>query len=188
MKSTQAGPVPYELNCSWADMVAPQGMGPADLQARAFLATYAAALALPGLPAVYFHSWAGSRAWKEGPGLLGYNRAINREKPDIADMEQEIRQGGFRSLVMQGFHRLFEFRRAEEAFNPASPCEVLQSEGGLFAVLREAPQVRKVLAIQNFSDEEAALEVPLLGKLSIEGHGVKWIAFDNTGIKKELNL
>jgi sucrose phosphorylase len=169
-------------------MVASQDMGPVELQARAFLATYAVALALPGLPAVYFHSWTGSRAWKEGPGLLGYNRAINREKPAIDKLEQEIRQGGFRSLVMQGFHRLFEFRQAEEAFSPASPCEVLRSEGGIFAVLRESPQGRKVAAIQNFSSQEAALEVPLLGKLTIEGHGVKWIAFDKAGIKKELNI
>jgi sucrose phosphorylase len=188
MKSTQAGPVPYELNCSWADMVAPQDMGPVELQARAFLATYAVALALPGLPAVYFHSWTGSRAWKEGPGLLGYNRAINREKPAIDNLEQEIRQGGFRSLVMQGFHRLFELRQAEEAFSPASPCEVLRSEGGIFAVLRESLQGRKVAAIQNFSGQEAALELPLLGELTIEGHGVKWLAFDKAGIKKELIL
>jgi sucrose phosphorylase len=190
MKSTPAGPVPYELNCSWADMVAPAELGTAEAQARAFLLTYAVALALPGLPAVYFHSWTGSRAWREGPGLLGYNRAINREKPDAQELDKELRdESSFRSLVIKGFHRLFEFRRAEDAFDPASPCKVLDGEGGIFALERESPGGRmKAAAVVNFSGSEESVEIPSIGRIKLAGLSLKWIAYDKTGIQRELTL
>jgi sucrose phosphorylase len=78
-KSTPQGDIPYELNCSYASVTAPPDMN----RARAFAAVHGVLFSLSGLPAVYFHSWVGSQAWTEGPKLLGYNRAINREKPPI---------------------------------------------------------------------------------------------------------
>ncbi|MDR2433278.1 MAG: sugar phosphorylase [Treponema sp.] len=192
MKSTAAGPVPYELNCSWADTVAPESLGPPETQARAFLATYAAALAMPGLPAVYFHSWVGSRGWKEGPALLGYNRAINREKPAVDRLERELAAGGsFRSLVLRGFEKLLAFRSAESAFDPASPCRVLESEGGIFALLRGPDSAgASVLCAGNFSPAEGKIDsgVPVLGEIVLPGRGVRWIAFDDKGIHRELSL
>jgi sucrose phosphorylase len=190
MKSTPAGPVPYELNCSWADMTAPQNMGPPEAQARAFLATYAVPLALPGLPAVYFHSWTGSRAWKQGPELLGYNRAINREKPAIDLVEKELADPlSFRSLVLRGFEKLMEFRAAEDAFNPGVPCKVLTGEGGIFALYRgREGSGSGVICIQNFSPAEVQFDPATapLGEISVPGHGLRWIAFDSGGIRREL--
>jgi sucrose phosphorylase len=191
-KSTEAGPVPYELNCSWADMTAPESLGSAEVQARSFLASYAVALALPGLPAVYFHSWIGSRAWKEGPDKLGYNRAINREKPAIDEVEKELeRSGSFRALVMEGFQKLFAFRSAEPAFNPQSPCRILEcaETSGLFALLRGSDsEGGSVLCVQNFSAEEANFNtgIPALGGISIAPHGLRWISFDPQGIRRDL--
>ena len=184
MKSTAAGPVPYELNCSWAGVTAPESLGPPEIQARALLATYAVALALPGLPAVYFHSWAGSRAWEAGPGLLGYNRAINREKPAIDRLERELAAAGsFRSLVMEGFRELLEFRAALEAFDPRSPCRVLKagSGRGIFALVRGPDRAgESVLCAQNFAPHEATLdtEIPALGMITIPPRDFRWIAFN----------
>jgi sucrose phosphorylase len=207
MKSGPAGPVPYELNCSWADMVAPESLGGAEVQARAFLTSYAAALALPGLPAVYFHSWIGSRAWKEGPRKLGYNRAINREKPAVDAVERELaRDGSFRNLVHRGFKKLFDFRSAEEAFGPGFPCRVLQTGGNIFALFR-GPDSKGggVICLQNFSGSPAAVDlsgigdsltrdssisfqIPSLGEILLVSHGLRWLAFDKTGITGDLEL
>ena len=190
MKSTPSGLIPYELNCSWADMVAPTALGAAEVQARAFLASYAVAMALPGLPAVYFHSWTGSRAWKEGPELLGYNRAINREKPDIDSVEKEIAEkGSFRSLVMDGFQKLFAFRAEEEAFNPEAPCEILKTEEkGVFALVRETGEKEGVFCAQNFSGRDVKFNtgLPSLGEITVPAHGLVWVAFDSRGAKKQL--
>jgi sucrose phosphorylase len=190
-KSTPSGPVPYELNCSWADMVAPESLGPPEVQARALLATYAAAMALPGLPAVYFHSWIGSRSWKEGPGLLGYNRAINREKPGLDRLERELaEEGSFRSLTLDGFQKLLEFRSAEASFDPAAPCRVLESgDNSVFALLR-GTENDGVICVHNFSPDPAKINtgIPVPDAVSVAGRGFRWIAYDSGGIRRELAL
>jgi sucrose phosphorylase len=177
-KSSPAGDIPYELNCSWADMAAPRDLGPPGLRARAFLSTQAVLLALPGLPAVYFHSWIGSEGWKEGPGLLGYNRAINRERPSIDLVEQELGDGdAFRRRVYRGFCELIDFRKAEAAFDPESPCRILDSEGSIFALERGPDRSgRRVLCIQNLGRNEGAVktDIPSLGEIPVESFQTRW--------------
>jgi sucrose phosphorylase len=159
-KSAPEGPVPYELNCSYADVVAPPSLG--SLRARAFLSSQAALLSLSGLPAVYFHSWIGSTAWKEGPELLGYNRAINREKPPLDQVERELdAPGSFRASVYEGFSRFLAFRQAEDAFDPAVPQKVLEAEGSVFALLRGPGRSgRRVVCAGNLGPAPAILSVP----------------------------
>jgi sucrose phosphorylase len=191
MKSSPQGPVPYELNCSWADMTAPESLGPPEKQARAFLNTYGVALALPGLPAVYFHSWIGSRAWKEGPSLLGINRAVNREKPAIDRVERELETAGtFRHYVYRGFRQLLRFRRSEEAFSPEYPCRVLESEDQICAFIRGPDsRGRGIICIHNFGAEAGRIDLsqlnkprfndfnlPPLDKIPVEGRDLLWIA------------
>jgi sucrose phosphorylase len=203
MKSTPRGPVPYELNCSWADMAAPESLGPPEAQARAFLNTYGLAMALPGLPAVYFHSWIGSRAWKEGPEKLGYNRAINREKPAVDRVEKEMgNRSSFRYHVHRGFRRLLDFRQSEEAFSPRVPCQILGSAGSIFALVRGPDsQGRAVICIHNFSPEEGRIDLsqihridvhetylPSLGEMPVKGHGLLWIALGGKRKIQELAL
>jgi sucrose phosphorylase len=186
-KSTPQGPVPYELNCSYAEVVAPPSLGDAALRARAFLASQAVLLSLPGLPAVYFHSWIGSTAWKEGPGLLGYNRAINREKPPLDRVEEELdAPGSFRSCVYEGFSRFLAFRQAEEAFDPGIPQTVLDAEGSVFALLRGPDrQGRCALCAENLGPVPARLSIPAgyaapaaaEGGISLEPWETRWIAW-----------
>jgi sucrose phosphorylase len=191
-KAGPGGPVPYELNCSYVDMVAPESLGPPELRARAFLASQGTLLALSGLPAVYFHSWLGSPAWKEGPVVLGYNRAINREKPPIDRVERELDDpGSFRSLVYRGMGKLLRFRREEEAFDPGIPQRVLDARGAVFALLRGPDrQGRFVLCAQNLGGREAVLSVPPAGgfpalELCLEPWETRWIA--GGGEKRELS-
>jgi sucrose phosphorylase len=191
-KSTSRGPVPYELNCSYAETVAPPSLGDAALRARAFLASQAVLLSLSGLPAVYFHSWIGSTAWKEGPGLLGYNRAINREKPPLDRVEEELDDpGSFRSLVYEGFGRFLAFRQAEEAFDPGIPQKALDAEGSVFALLRGPDRRgRMALCAENLGPAPAGLEipagygaVPAAGGVSLEPWETRWIAWGAGGIR-----
>jgi sucrose phosphorylase len=203
MKSSPRGPVPYELNCSWADMVAPESLGSPEKQARAFLNTYGLAMALPGLPAVYFHSWIGSRAWKEGPSFLGFNRAINREKPAIDRVEKELEnKSSFRFHVRRGFRRLLEFRQSEEAFSPRIPCRILHSPDSIFALIRGPDaQGRGLICVHNFGAENGRIDLsqingegfgdfhlPALGEMPVEGQGLLWIALGGKRKIRELTL
>jgi sucrose phosphorylase len=203
MKSTPQGPVPYELNCSWADMTAPESLGSPEKQARAFLTTYGLAMALPGLPAVYFHSWIGSRAWREGPRILGFNRAVNREKPALDRVEREMEEAGsFRHLVYRGFQRLLRFRQSEEAFSPEWPCRVLESGEHIFACIRGPDsRGRGVICIHNFGAEPGRVDLsqltgenfgdfhlPPLGEIPVEGRGLLWIALGGGKNTQQLEL
>ncbi|MDR1211370.1 MAG: sugar phosphorylase, partial [Spirochaetaceae bacterium] len=183
-KAGPGGPVPYELNCSYASIVAPPELGTAGERAGAFLAAQAVLLSLPGLPAVYFHSWIGSENWKEGPGLLGYNRAINREKPCINDVERELcESGSFRNLVYNGFQKFLAFRAEERAFDPESPMEVLDSPEPVFAVRRGPDRNgRRVFCAMNFSGEETRLDLPCpAGHLSLGPWESLWLASGGPG-------
>ncbi|MDR2471060.1 MAG: sugar phosphorylase [Treponema sp.] len=204
-KSTPEGDVPYELNCSYASVTAPESMGPPEIRARAFLAVHGILLSLPGLPAVYFHSWIGSGAWAEGPEALGYNRAINRERPPVDRVERELDDPGhFRYFVHRGLNRLLAFRREEAAFDPGSPRYVPEESAGgesgqnrdggngrsLFVILRGSPEAsRRILCLHNLSGVPASWKPPARSApwkgvpecRSLEPWETRWIVFNETG-------
>jgi sucrose phosphorylase len=160
-KATPSGPVPYELNCVYLDAVAPPDADDRT-RARAFLATQAAALSLAGVPAVYFHSWVGSRNWTVGAEKLGYNRAINRERPELVSLESDLSDpASLRALVVAGFGRLLSFRAERPCFSPESPQRVLEADRPVFAVLRGPdPSGRSALCAANLSSRPASLPAP----------------------------
>lgn len=196
-KSTPAGPVPYELNCSYLDAVAPVGTDD-ETRARAFLCAQAVMLALAGIPAVYFHSWVGSRNWSDGVRLLGYNRAINRERLDERELEAKLDDpSSLRGRIHSGLRRLLEFRSSRPAFSPFAPQRILDEEGAVFALLRGgSPSSRPVLCAQNLGDAKAPLVVPhelRPGRLEVERielqpWEIRWIEFDDSGVHAELSL
>ncbi|MDR2631222.1 MAG: sugar phosphorylase [Spirochaetaceae bacterium] len=198
-KSSPEGPVPYELNCSYVEVVAPEtGDLPEEaavnLRARAFLATQGVLLALPGLPAVYFHSWIGSPAWREGPTLLGSNRAVNREKPPLDRVERELEDPlSLRSRVYRGFCRLLEFRASEGAFSPEAPHHIPEAAGAVFAVLRGPdPEGRRILCLQNLGSDPVRFtprDPPFecLGPLTLESWETRWIALGGGRVRREVS-
>ena len=122
---------------------------------------------------------------------MGYNRAINREKPTIDIVEKELAvSGSFRSLVMDGFQKLLEFRAAHTAFSPEVPCKVLESQAGIFALYRGPCDGGGVLCVENFSPSQAKFNPGMtgLGEITIAAHGLAWIAFDSGGIRGELSF
>jgi sucrose phosphorylase len=141
---------------------------------------------------VYFHSWTGSGAWTEGPALLGYNRAINREKPDIEKVERELDDpASFRFYVYHGLQKMIAFRQGEEAFNPDREQLVLDAKGGVFALLRRrgSETGRALLCLINLSPCRAVWKAPAQPELlpecttvNLEAWETLWISFDGAGI------
>ena len=158
-KATPDGPAPYELNVSWADAVSRPDADEAE-RARALCASYAVACAMDGVPALYFHSMFGSRGWKEGPKLLGYNRAINRERPTLDELEAALDEpGSMRSIAFAGLSSLLRERAKRPAFSPSSGRRAWPAAGPVFAVERGDGK-NAVLALVNCSDKAAAVELP----------------------------
>lgn len=135
-KASPAGPQPYELNISWSDAVAPVGASDGE-RIDALLASYALAFAMDGLPAVYFHSLVGSASWREGVELLGYNRAINRERPPEDALTAALDEPGSpRARALAGFRALLRARAARPAFAPSAPRRAYHGGGPVVFIER----------------------------------------------------
>jgi glycosidase len=154
--------LPYELNINYFDALSdPQGGEPLEVQIGRFLAAHAILLSLSGLPAVYFHSLIGSRGWNQGVEQTGRNRSINRQKFVRAVLENELSEtAGLRSRVLEGLNRLIRARMSSPAFDPYGTQRSLHGAGGVFSLLRVAPQGgERVLCVQNVTARVQTLDL-----------------------------
>lgn len=159
-KASPDGPVPYELNISWADAVSPVNADDIT-RANALVASYAIACAMDGVPAVYFHSLVGSRSWRDGPKVLGYNRAINRERPLLEALEAELDDNeSMRSVTLRGMSALLANRGNFPAFAPDTARVVHSTGGPVFAVER-GDGAAAVLVLVNCSDAGVSFRLPV---------------------------
>ncbi|GAB1432669.1 sugar phosphorylase [Spirochaetota bacterium] len=151
MKASKDGPMPYELNISWADAVAPLNAS-SEEKAAALLASYGIALAMDGLPAVYFHSLFGSENWAEGPGILAYNRAINRQKPEMSGLECSLKNPlSLRSMALAGFTNLLKERSRRNIFDPGKAAVKFWADKHIFYAER-ARESQFILILVNCSN------------------------------------
>jgi len=157
---------PYELNISYFDALSdPRAGEPDEVRIDRMVGAHAIALALPGVPGIYFHSALGSTGWREGVALTGSNRSINRQRCDRAALEAELRNAGSRrSRVLTGIKRLLEARAANAAFHPAGSQQAIDAGDGIFALLRTAPGGKgQVLCLQNVTGKALAPKADLRG-------------------------
>lgn len=153
---------PYELNINYLDaLVDPEKPELADdILGKKFLATQAIMLALRGVPGIYFHSIFGSRNWSEGVGITGRYRTINREKLNVAELEDMLSDPrSLRYKVFFGYCRLLKTRMNNKAFHPNGGQRILSLHRAVFAILRTSPDGTRVLCMQN--TRESAVEFVL---------------------------
>ncbi|PKL08445.1 MAG: sugar phosphorylase [Spirochaetae bacterium HGW-Spirochaetae-7] len=158
-KAAPTGPAPYELNISWADAVS-RPEADDDERSRALIASYAVACAMDGVPALYFPSIAGSRSWCDGPARLGYNRAINRERPRLDELEASLADpASMRSRSLAGLSSLLRERARRPSFAPAAARVAHPASGPVFIVERGTGN-DAVLVLINCSPFQAAATIP----------------------------
>jgi sucrose phosphorylase len=153
---------PYELNVTWYSALNPERAGETvDLQVARFVASRSIALALAGVPGIYLPSLFGTKndlaAVKAGEGA----RAINRDTLYVPALTRRLRDpGSWVSKVARRFGRLIRARIGSPAFHPRSAQRVIEGHPHVFAVLREAPDGCRVLALTNVSEHEQFFTCP----------------------------
>ena len=183
---------PYELNCSYIDLLS----APEDddtLRAKRMILTQAVALAMPGVPGIYFHSLFGSRNYLDGVKMTGINRSINREKFNAAWLESQLlEESTLPRRVFLAYKRLLSVRINENAFDPFGPFFFHDLHPKLFCIHNESRELdNHILAVHNFSGEPVAFTLPDFVRLpatesianvpvpahdvTIEDYGVMWI-------------
>ena len=154
---------PYELNTTWYGALNREDSGEDTRhQVRRFVASKAAALALRGVPGMYFHGVLGTGNDPEVVRRSGHKRDINRQVVHLADLERDLADPNSRlSLLREIFAPIGEARISERAFHPHGGQRVLHLTPEVFALLRISPEgTERVLAITNVADRDVRVRVP----------------------------
>ncbi len=151
---------PYELNIAYVDAVTDPAE-PQAVQARRFLVSQAIMLALAGVPAIYVHSLLGSRSDIPGMERSGHNRTINREKLDVAAVDDALADpDSFRAQVFGAYRAMLLRRKQIAAFHPGAAQAALDlGQPGVFALLRTPEDGGRVLAIHNVTGQPRPVDL-----------------------------
>jgi glucosylglycerate phosphorylase len=162
---------PYELNISYMNGITNPSKSKKEKFER-FMASQGIMLSLQGVPGIYYHSLLGSENWYEGVEASGINRRINREKLNLGQLTEELRdESSLRSMVLSRYKELLKVRGAHSAFSPYASQKVLSLSPSLFAVERyNEITSERIVAIINVTDKTVELNEPIRGRdlLSIE--------------------
>ncbi|MFQ5921498.1 MAG: sugar phosphorylase [Anaerolineales bacterium] len=149
------GRSPYELNLTYLDALT----DPREHTSRGvdrFLTAHAIMLAMPGLPAIYFHSLFGSRNDIDGVQRSGRARSINRQKLELTSLLREVDDAkSDRHRIFKSFARMLRARAAHEAFSPWENCRVLETGPEVFGLMRRSASGRRVLCLHEVAGEGA---------------------------------
>ena len=157
---------PYELNSTYFSALSDpaneeQGM-------TRFQCSQAVALAMKGIPAVYFHSLCGTPNDLEGFKETKRNRTVNRKKwkhDELTELLDE--KESLPAQIFQWYSRTLRVRAGCPAFHPEAAQEIVSLGSSLFALKRESTDgALSVFCLFNFKPEETAVtEIDLLDEV-----------------------
>ena len=151
---------PYELNCTFVDLISRPGEDASITIAR-FVASQAVVLAMPGVPAIYIQSLLGTRNDLEGVRQTSRARSINRSQHAYSDVKKKLADGNsFESRVFSRITKLISVRLRQAAFVPSSPFRVLDLGRQVFAIRRgRGDGDATINCIVNLTDENVSIDV-----------------------------
>ena len=148
---------PYELNATYFSALSDpkdEKLG----QAR-FQCSQAVALAMKGIPAIYFHSLCGSSNNRNGVRQTGHNRTINRKKWEIGELDVILKVEGSPSEVFEWYARTLRRRSACPAFHPEGNQAILDLGSDIFALERKSvDESLTVVCLFNFQPRPSKVE------------------------------
>ena len=166
---------PYEINVTYLDALSPKNAADNESIAR-FILAHAVLLSFPGVPAIYIQSALGSRNDYEGVERLGYNRAINRKKYIVSEIDSELsNKTGIRHKIFKQLSELIAIRRAEQVFHPDSHALFETSGEHILKIIRVTEKGERITALFNFSqhiqtvNSEGISGTELITKQNISG-------------------
>jgi sucrose phosphorylase len=161
---------PYELNSTYFSALSDpknEEMGMARFQC-----SQAVALAMKGIPAVYFHSLCGTPNDLEGYKVTKRNRTVNRKKWDQDALNQLLDDHEtLPAQIFAWYSRTLRMRAGCPAFHPEAPQEILNFGSDIFALRRDSSDGGlSVICLFNFTSEDSKIpEMSLLNSLFPQG-------------------
>ncbi|MCC5890196.1 MAG: alpha-amylase [Alkalibacterium sp.] len=154
---------PYELNINYMDMLKDDSDSAEQLVQKS-LAAHSILLSFIGVPAIYYHSLLGSDNDREGLEKSGINRRINREKLEVNQLKEELKNDYRRQSVFNGLKDMIAVRKSTSAFSPYAEQQVIESDNRVFSLIRENKDTgEKVYFAVNVSTESVEVDLPFDG-------------------------
>lgn len=159
---------PYEINISLFDAMKGTLDGEDEWQIERFLCAHAIMFALEGIPAVYVHSFLGTKNDQAAVERTGHNRSINRHRWDYEELQQELENAdSTHARVFKGMCHLLKIRRRQPAFHPNATQFTLHLSNNVFAFWRQSmDRMQSIFAINNVTNQEQIVplsEINLIG-------------------------
>ncbi len=151
---------PYEINVTYMDALSQRNSSDEQRLAR-FILSHAILLTFPGVPAIYVQSILGSRNNYSGVESLGYNRAINRQKYVLEEIETQL--GDEHHLRHKTFNQLIHLigvRKREASFHPSSSFAVNCASDSILVIHRSSQCGNNLLALFNLKDNGCEFFLP----------------------------
>ncbi len=145
---------PYELNATYYSALSdPRNEELGELR---FLCSQSVAMAMRGIPAVYFHSLYASPNDLKGVEETGRNRTVNRKKWKSEELEKVLGEKSEQPVrVFEWYARTLRRRAACPAFHPDAPQAILDFGSSIFALERTSLDGNQmVLCLFNFQGKE----------------------------------
>lgn len=153
---------PYEINVTYLDALNSEADDDATRLKR-FLLAHAILLVFPGVPAIYIQSILGGRNHYDGVRAAGHNRAINRQKYDLQQIEAALSGGDWlRQQIYTRLGQLIQLRRCQPAFHPDNPMTLYDSENAVLVLSRhQAESGDGLLCVFNLSGRSVETRLPM---------------------------
>lgn len=153
---------PYEINVTYLDALNSETDDDATRLKR-FLLAHAILLVFPGVPAIYIQSILGGRNHYDGVRAAGHNRAINRQKYDLQQIEAALAGGDWlRQQIYTRLGQLIQLRRRQPAFHPDNPMTLYDSENAVLVLSRhQAESGEGLLCVFNLSGRSVMTQLPV---------------------------
>jgi hypothetical protein len=130
-------------------------------------------LSFPGVPAVYIQSILGSRNDYKGVETFGYNRAINRKKYQVRQIETELEdESSLRHAIYHELSRLIVIRRSNKAFHPDSDFKISSVTPAVMQIIRTAGTGEEITGLFNVSGHTQTIRIDI-------GNGIDLISGKN---------
>ncbi|MGK3142444.1 alpha-amylase family glycosyl hydrolase [Pantoea sp. C2G6] len=157
---------PYEINVTYLDALN-QEADDDTTRLKRFLLAHAILLAFPGVPAIYIQSILGGRNHYDGVRAAGHNRAINRQKYDLPQIEAALAGGDWlRQQIYTRLGQLIQLRRRQPAFHPDNPMTLYESENAVLLLRRyQAESDEGLLCLFNLSGRTVETRLPVTQKM-----------------------
>ena len=152
---------PYELNCSYMDLLTHPDESD-NTRVKRMILSQAVVLAMPGVPGIYFHSLVGSGNYHEAVRKTRVNRTINRDKLNYDHLKELLdEEGSLQKTLFKRYKQLLSIRIRETAFDPFGRYEFPELGSKVFAIKRYAEDNgESILAIFNFDGENVEINLP----------------------------